>query len=115
MIKKIVLLCAFLALGGCKKYSISPDTLPTAHINQPYQQKILIEGGKTADQSFDLITTLPNDFGITAKPDDSNGYNEIIVRGIPRYKGNFKIHVVGGFYAGGGALIDKKYIFTVTD
>ena len=115
MIKTIILSFLFFILSACSRHTISPDALPSAHVNQAYQQKILIKGGKTIDKNFYLNITIPESLGITVKPSDSNDYNEITITGTPRYKGNFTIHVAGGFYAGGGAWIDKTYTFTVTD
>lgn len=37
----------------------------------------------------------------------------IEVKGTPKYKGTFTIHIWVGFYGGGSNEINKIYIFTV--
>ncbi|KHN66395.1 hypothetical protein AV645_02080 [Acinetobacter calcoaceticus] len=115
---KSKLACIFsilLILTGCgKKYTITPDELPVAHVNQKYYQVIHILGGKVVDTDQPLNTNIPEDLGITVKPaNDLDGYNIIEVKGTPKYKGTFTIHIWAGFYAGGSNEINKTYTFTV--
>lgn len=52
--------------------------------------------------------------GVSIKPaNDLDGYNIIEVKGTPKYKGTFTIHIWAGFYAGGGAEIKRTYTFIV--
>ncbi|EXE33448.1 hypothetical protein J562_2256, partial [Acinetobacter baumannii 1440750] len=52
----------------------------------------------------------------TVKPvDDLDGYNIIQIKGVPKYKGKYTIHIRADFYAGGDAEIDKTYSFIVQD
>ncbi|MFI8145495.1 hypothetical protein [Acinetobacter sp. ABJ_C5_2] len=113
--KLIAILSILLILTGCgKKYTITPDLLPTAHVNQEYKQTIEISGGKVSDTSSPLKTDIPENLGITIQPaNDLNGYNIIEVKGIPKHKGTFTIHIWAGFYAGGNNEINKTYNFTV--
>ncbi|CAI3107840.1 hypothetical protein MWMV18_MWMV18_02563 [Acinetobacter calcoaceticus] len=110
-----IIFSILLILTGCvKKYTITPDSLPIAHVNQEYKQTIEISGGKVVDQYAELNTNIPKDFGITVQPDnDSNGYNIIEVKGTPKYEGIFTIHILAGFYAGGGKEIEKTYTLKV--
>ncbi|MEE7696047.1 hypothetical protein V3N04_14080 [Acinetobacter baumannii] len=64
-----------------KKYKISPESLPVAHINQEYQQIIKISGGKVIDKYAELETNIPENLGITVKPvDDLDGYNRPLAK-----------------------------------
>ena len=111
----IVILFFILSVSGCgKKYTITPDVLPTAHVNQEYRQLIHISGGKVIDKYAELTTDIPKDLGITVEPEnDSSRYNVIEIKGKPNYKGVFTIKIWAGFYAGGNAEIDKTYTFNV--
>ena len=58
-IKLIFIFSILLIFTGCgKKYSITPDRLPTAYVNQEYEQTIKISGGKVVDQYAKLDTNL---------------------------------------------------------
>ncbi len=47
-----------------KKYKISPESLPVAHINQEYQQIIKISGGKVIDKYAELETNIPENLAL---------------------------------------------------
>ncbi|ODL91702.1 hypothetical protein AXH23_14345 [Acinetobacter pittii] len=115
--KLIFIFSIIFILTGCgKKYTITPEDLPVAHINQEYQQIIKISGGKVIDKYAELETNIPEDLGITVKPvDDLDGYNVIQIKGTPKNKGKYTIHIRADFYAGGDAEIDKTYSFIVQD
>ena len=115
--KLIIIFSIIFVLIGCgKKYKISPESLPVAHINQEYQQIIKISGGKVIDKYAELETNIPENLGVTVKPvDDLDGYNVIQIKGVPKYKGKYTIHIRADFYAGGDAEIDKTYNFIVQD
>ena len=110
-----IIFSILLTLTGCgKKYKITPDILPIAHVNQEYKQTIKISGGKVSDTSSPLKTDIPENLGIKIQPDnDLDGYNIIEVKGIPKYEGIFTIHIWAGFYAGGGKEIKKTYTLKV--
>ncbi|HEC0037893.1 TPA: hypothetical protein R1Q66_000238 [Acinetobacter baumannii] len=110
-----IIFLILLVLTGCgKKYTITPDSLPIAHVNQEYKQTIKISGGKVSDTSSPLKTDIPENLGITIQPDnDLDGYNIIEVKGIPKYEGIFTIHIWADFYAGGGKEIKKIYTLKV--
>ncbi len=110
-----IIFSILLVLTGCsKKYTITPDSLPIAHVNQEYKQTIKISGGKVSDTSSPLKTDIPENLGITIQPDnDLDGYNIIEVKGIPKYEGIFTIHIWADFYAGGGKEIKKIYTLKV--
>nr|WP_174506279.1 membrane lipoprotein lipid attachment site-containing protein [Acinetobacter sp. Marseille-Q1620] len=113
--KLIFIFSILLILTGCgKKYTITPDSLPVAYVNQEYKQTIKISGGKVVDHYAKLETDIPEDLGIIVQPaNDLDGYNIIEVKGNPKYKGTFTIHIWVGFYAGGDAEINKTYTLTV--
>ena len=110
-----IIFSILLILTGCgKKYKITPDILPIAHVNQEYKQTIKISGGKVSDTSSPLKTDIPENLGIKIQPDnDLDGYNIIEVKGIPKYEGIFTIHIWAGFYAGSGKEIKKTYTLKV--
>ncbi|MEI2514432.1 hypothetical protein [Acinetobacter soli] len=112
--KLVFIFLILLILTGCgKKYSITPDSLPIAYVNQNYQQTIKILGGKTVDGDSDLKSNIPNDLGISISPDEDSGYNQITIKGTPKYTGIFTISISTGFYAGGDAEIKKTYTLKV--
>ena len=113
--KLIFIFSILLIFTGCgKKYSITPDRLPTAYVNQEYKQTIRISGGKVVDKDQPLKIDIPNDLGIKVQPaNDLDGYNIIEIKGTPKYKGVFTISIWAGFYAGGNAEINKTYTFKV--
>jgi len=104
-------------LVGCSKgYKIEPNELLNARVGQPYQQSLIISGGKVIDKDNLSSTEIPENLGITVQPvNDLDGYNIIEIKGTPKYKGIFKIHVLAGFYGGGRAEINKEYTLTVED
>ncbi|WP_111893855.1 hypothetical protein [Acinetobacter sp. MB5] len=109
--KLIVIFSILLILTGCgKKYTITPDTLSVAYVNQEYKQTIKISGGKVIDKDMPLETNIPDDLGIIIQPlNDLDGYNIIKIQGVPKYKGKYTIHILAGFYGGGGAEVNKTY------
>lgn len=111
----IVILFFIFCVSGCgKKYTITPDVLPAAHVNQEYRQLIQISGGKVVDKEAELTTDIPDDLGITVKPEnDLSRYNIIEIKGKPKYKGSFSIKIWAGFQGGGSSVIDKTYTFKV--
>ena len=113
--KLVFIFSILLVLTGCgKRYTITPDSLPIAHVNQEYRQLIQISGGKVSDTSSPLKTDIPENLGITIQPaNDRDGYNIIEVKGIPKYEGIFTIHIWAGFYGGGGKEIKKTYTLKV--
>ncbi len=115
--KLIFIFSIILIITGCgKKYKITPEDLPVAYINQEYQQIIRISGGKVIDKYAELETNIPEDLSVTVKPvDDLDGYNVIQIKGTPKHKGEYRIHIRADFYAGGDAEIDKTYNFIVQD
>ncbi|HCI7192106.1 TPA: hypothetical protein NPQ93_001873, partial [Acinetobacter baumannii] len=86
-IKLIAIFSILLILTGCgKKYTITPDELPVAHVNQEYYQVIHISGGKVVDENAELTTDIPEDLGITVKSEnDLSRYNIIEIKGKPKY------------------------------
>lgn len=113
--KLIFIFSVLLILTGCgKKYSITPDSLPIAHVNQEYKQIIKISGGKVIDKDRPLKTDIPDNLGITVQPvNDLDGYNLIEIKGIPKHTGTFSIDIWVNFYGGGGAEIKKIYTLKV--
>ena len=72
ILMKIKLIFIFLILliftGYGKKYSITPDRLSTAYINQEYKQTIKISGGKVVDRYASLEPIIPKELGRTIQP-----------------------------------------------
>lgn len=110
-----IIFSILLILTGCgKKYTITPDVIPTAHVNQEYRQLIQISGGKVVDQYAELTTDIPEDLGITVKPEnDLSRYNIIEIKGKPKYEGTYSISIYADFFGGGNNEIKKTYTFKV--
>lgn len=117
LISAIIFLIVLVISGYFKEYTITPEQLPTAKTNQYYTQIIDIRGGKVVDQHAILNTNIPIDLGLTVEADDPQdyGYNHINIKGTPKHKGVFKIHINVGFYAGGSNTIDKEYTLVIED
>ncbi|MCG9480283.1 hypothetical protein MCL30_00530 [Acinetobacter pittii] len=113
--KLIFIFSTIFILTGCgKKYTITPEELPVAHVNQEYQQIIKISGGKVVDQYAKLETNIPENLGVTVKPvNELDGYNIIEIKGTPKYTGKYTINIKADFFGGGNAEINKNYTFTV--
>jgi len=111
----VLIFSMLLILTGCgNKYTITPDSLPKAHINQEYKQTIKISGGKVVDQYASLETNIPKELGITIQPvNDLDGYNILEIKGTPKYKGEYAITIKADFFGGGGANINKAYMLKV--
>ncbi|MEQ1325036.1 hypothetical protein [Acinetobacter soli] len=114
-IKVTFIFSTLLILTGCgKKYSITPDSLPIAHVNQEYKQIIKISGGKVFDQYASLETNIPKELGIIVQPvNDLDRYNILEIKGIPKYQGEYTITINADFFGGGGAKINKAYILKI--
>ena len=114
-IKLIFIFSILLIFTGCgKKYSITPDRLPTAYVNQEYEQTIKISGGKVVDQYASLKTIIPKELGITIQPIiDLDGYNILEIKGTPKYKGGYTLMIKAEFFGGTGANINKTYTFKI--
>ncbi|MGK8801585.1 hypothetical protein [Acinetobacter seifertii] len=110
-----IIFSILLILIGCaKKYTITPDSLPIAHVNQEYRQLIQISGGKVVDKNAELTTDIPEDLGITVKPEnDLSRYNIIEIKGKPKYEGTYSISIYADFFGGGNNEIKKTYTFKV--
>ncbi|AIL75049.1 hypothetical protein [Acinetobacter baumannii] len=110
--KIVAIFSILLILTGCgKKYTITPDLLPTAHVNQEYRQHIQISGGKVVDKNAELTTDIPEDLGITVKPENElSRYNIIEIKGKPKYEGTYSISIYIDFFGGGNNEIKKTIL-----
>ena len=117
--QKLIMIPILLSLFGCgKEYKIEPTELPVAHIGKPYNQILKISGGRVIDQHFEVTTNFPDEMQIIIRPIDStqaDAYNNIEIKGTPKYKGKYKINIHADFYGGGSNEIKKTYDFIVTD
>ena len=112
LMKIVAIFSILLILTGCgKKYTITPDLLPTAHVNQEYRQHIQISGGKVVDKNAELTTDIPEDLGITVKPENElSRYNIIEIKGKPKYEGTYSISIYIDFFGGGNNEIKKTIL-----
>ncbi|ENX41724.1 hypothetical protein [Acinetobacter sp. NIPH 2100] len=112
----IILSCIALMMGCSKGYKIEPNELPNARVGQPYHQSLIITGGKVVDKYFHLKTDLPNDVGVVIEPSNElDGYNNINIKGTPKYSGNFSIEISTGFYGKGDDELSKTYDFIISE
>lgn len=54
-IQYLFLVSLMFALTGCVKATFYPDMLPHACLNQPYETKIIIEGGNVVSSNWKNI------------------------------------------------------------
>lgn len=111
-----VLISIPLLMGCSKRYKIEPNELPNARVGQPYQQSLIITGGKVEDKYFHLKTNLPNNIRIVIEPSNElEGYNNISIKGTPKYSGKFSIEISTGFYSKGDDELSKTYDFIISE
>ncbi|MCH2072645.1 hypothetical protein [Acinetobacter pittii] len=117
--KNLIILFLMTSFLGCSRdYKIEPHELPIAHIGKEYNQTLKITGGRVIPQSFEVKDNFPSDMNISIEPIDQNeadAYNNLKISGVPKYKGNFTIHIYAGFYASGDGKLDKTYEFIVNE
>ncbi len=111
-----VLISIALLMGCSKGYKIEPNELPNARVGQPYQQSLIITGGKVEDKYFHLKTNLPNNIRIVIEPSNElDGYNNISIKDTPKYSGKFSIEISTGFYSKGDDELSKTYDFIISE
>ena len=116
--KFIILLLIVLGTVGCtKKYKIEPDELPIAHVDQAYNQELIILGGRVVDDTLKITNDFPNNMNIAISSIDDDSipemYNNLKIEGTPRYKGRYSINISAQFYGGGDNKLDKTYYLVV--
>jgi len=116
-IKILGLILVALNVTGCgEKYTIQPNELSIAHVNKSYSQNIKITGGKVVDKYFEIDTDMPDDLGLKIQPNnDTSGFNDFSIKGIPKYKGEYTINISTGFYGGGSDELNKKYKLIIVE
>ncbi|MCU4504050.1 hypothetical protein KTI78_12825 [Acinetobacter sp. WU_MDCI_Abxe161] len=118
-LKLINLSVPLLVMTGCgHDYTIEPARLPVAYVGKAYNQQLNISGGRVIPYTFEVETNFPSDMNISIEPIDQNeadAYNNLKISGVPKYKGNFTIHIYAGFYASGDGKLDKTYEFIVNE
>jgi len=105
-----------MTLNGCSNYDVQPKELVVAHVNKAYIQNIKIRGGKVIDKYFEIDTNMPDDLGLKIQPNnDTSGFNDFSIKGIPKHKGEYTINISTGFYGSGSAELNKKYKLIIVE
>ncbi|ENX58411.1 MULTISPECIES: hypothetical protein [Acinetobacter] len=111
-----VLIFINILVGFSKGYKIEPNELPNARVGELYQQSLIITGGKVVDKYFHLKTNLPNDIGVVIEPSNElDGYNNINIKGTPKYSGKYSIEISTGFYGKGDDELSETYDFIISE
>lgn len=81
-------LILILLLTGCIKASFYPETLPNACLNQPYETKIIIDGGEVVSNAWETYGTV-SDENFRLSPRVYFGeHRDIYGNLVPQYDGN---------------------------
>lgn len=97
-------------LNDCSNYDVQPKELTIVYVNEVYFQNIKITGGKVVDKYFEIDTDMPDDLGLKIQPNnDTSGFNDFSIKGIPKHKGEYTINISTGFYGRGSDELNKKY------
>ena len=105
-----------LMLSGCSNYEVRPRELSVAHVNKVYSENIKITGVKVIDKYFEIDTNIPDDLGLKIQPNnDTSGFNDFSIKGIPKYKGEYTINISTGFYGRGSDELNKKYKLIIVE
>ncbi|WP_336032217.1 hypothetical protein [Acinetobacter pittii] len=105
-----------MTLNSCSNYDVQPKELAVAHINEAYSQNIKISGGKVVDKYFEIDTDMPDDLGLKIQPNnDTSGFNNFSIKGIPKHKGEYIINISTGFYGRGSDELNKKYKLIIVE
>lgn len=117
MIRNYMLLTTTLLMLGCSDpVKVSPDKLPDAYLNQPYQANIEITGGTVVDLNFHSELS-NNSFKIL--PSMAEGgykdYNLLTVTGTPTRLEPIYIYIAGDTYGTNfpGKRFKKEYTIKV--
>ena len=117
MTKKNILFATSLLILGCSDpVKVSPDKLPEAYLNQPYQANIEITGGTVVDLNFHSEVS-DNSFKII--PSIAEGgykdYNLLTVTGTPTTLEPVNIYIAGDTYGTNlpGKRFNKEYTIEV--
>ncbi|HFG6967547.1 TPA: hypothetical protein ACNSTW_003876 [Acinetobacter baumannii] len=97
-------------LNGCSNYDIQPKELAVAHVNEAYSQNIKISGVKVVDEYFEIDTNMLDDIELKIQPNNNtSGFNDFSIKGVPKYKGEYTTNILTGFYSSGSDELNKKY------
>ncbi|RSF38999.1 hypothetical protein EGU01_16225 [Acinetobacter baumannii] len=97
-------------LNGCSNYDIQSKELAVAHVNEVYSQNIKISGGKVVDEYFEIDTNMLDDIELKIQPNNNtSGFNDFSIKGVPKYKGEYTTNISTGFYSNGSDELNKKY------
>lgn len=107
-----------LSLYGCtgKDYPVEPNHIPTGIVGRLYNQKIDVSEGVVIPYTVQITTDFKEDMGVVVKPinqDVSDAYNHLVIYGVPKYSGDFKIKISGGIYDSGDGKFTKEYTYKV--
>lgn len=119
MIKKYLVAATVLLLVGCSDpVKVSPDRLPDAHLNKPYEANIEITGGvvvkvgfysEVSDGNFEIIPSIAEG--------GYKDYNLLTVAGTPTTLEPIHIEIVGDTYGTNfpGKQFEKMYTIEVKE
>lgn len=118
----IFLFGTFIAIvSTANKAHLSPDTLPVAYLNEPYEAKMEIVGGAVIPEMLHYEVSEPN-FKLEPKtytdiidPQHSvlrHHYNELTLKGTPTTLTPITVHISGSTY--GTNFSGKKFEKTYT-
>jgi len=118
MNKSFIFLFLTILLSGCgkKDYPVEPNQVPAGTVGKLYNQKIDVSGGVVIPYTVQITTDFKEDMGVVVKPinqDVSDAYNHLVIYGVPKYSGDFKIKISGGIYGSGDGKFTKEYTYKV--
>lgn len=105
-----------LVIGCSDPVKVSPDKLPDAYLNQPYEANIEIINSAVDEMTFHSTFSDVN-FKITPKIRESgrDNYNNLIINGLPTTLDPISVYISGNTYGTNflGKQFEKEYTIHV--
>ncbi len=109
-------LIPLLLLGCAPSVKVTPDKLPDAYLNQPYEADIEIINSAVDDMTF-YSTFSDSSFKITPGVRDSgqDDYNSLTLNGLPTSLEPISVYIAGSTYGTNfpGKEFEKKYTIEI--
>lgn len=116
MNKYLALFTAIMLVGCAPSVKVTPNKLPDAYLNQPYETNIKIINSAVDDMTF-YSKFSDNSFKINPKVKESgqDDYNNLTIRGLPTTLKPVKVYISGNTYGTNfpGKDFEKEYTIEV--
>ena len=118
MYKYLLFLIPILTIACKPSVKVTPDTLPDAHVNQPYRADIKVINSAVVGMSLHMEISSGN-FKIKPKikEDGQEDYNNLVIKGLPKNNAPVTVYISGNTYGTNfpGKSFKKTYTIEVHD